>query len=743
MFKEKIFKEQLDELFLNLKYSLPSLVILSFIAAIVLYFYEKKEIVIYWFFLILIINIIRLLLKKEYFHSKNYTKFFKSFIFLTFLSSIVFSSIFFIAFPKSEILQSFLIFLIAGISAGGISSLSYSRVALTLFQIGLILPPAIKFFILSNEIYKLMAIILIMYLLMILKISLKTYKHYLEVIKLKIDYLNKSKELNVQNQRFFHLFNNIPIGIFFYNDKLNLIDCNNYFSQTLNVNKNTLIGLNMNKLIDKRIIPALKYVFRKKNGFYRGEYKSTFSKKDFFIELYTSFVELNNKVIEGVGVVIDLTKLKKSQKQIERLAYYDELTKLTKRAILFENIKLAINRLKREKVYSVFLYIDIDNFKDINDSLGHNIGDIYLKSVADILKKSIRDIDIASRIGGDEFGILLQNISDNKHIALKEAVEIASRISKEISKSIEIKGHIVNSTVSIGIVVIDEHIKNVYDILKFADSAMYKIKKESKNSIKVYDLKLKEEIDRIYEIKKDLEIALKEKQFILYFQPQFDKNKKIVGAEALIRWKHPKKGLIYPNEFLDVATEFNMLQDITNEVLRLAKNAFHKIPKKIPIGVNISGYDIYSDQLIDRLIKIINSSDFYKYLNLEITEQVFIKNIDKAVEIISILNKKYGIELSIDDFGTGYSSLQYLKKLNVNYLKIDRSFIRDMLIDNNDYVIVNTIVNMAKSMNLKTIAEGVETKEQFNALKKMGIDYFQGYHFSKPVEFEKFVRLFF
>ena len=185
-----------------------------------------------------------------------------------------------------------------------------------------------------------------------------------------------------------------------------------------------------------------------------------------------------------------------------------------------------------------------------------------------------------------------------------------------------------------------------------------------------------------------------------------------------------------------------MLPNITDEVLRLANEAFKKLPRKLPLGINISGYDIHDEHFVERLLRIIGNSDFYQYIHLEITEQILIKNLDKAIETISILNKQYQIELSLDDFGTGYSSLQYLKKLHISYLKIDMSFIRDILVDSNDLAIVKTIVNMAQSMHLKTVAEGVETREQFELLKTLGVDYFQGYYFSKPVAFNTFLERF-
>ena len=744
-FQEKISKAQLDNLYRNLTEKVYLFVLVTLVTAGVLYYHEKRTIVLYWCLSVIALIATRFWLIKYYIKNKKNSHLFTLFLIFTFLNTFVYTSIFFIAFPKSEMLQSFLAFLVAALSVGAIAALTYSKRAIISYELGLFIPPIVKFALMEEEIYHLMTAILLFFLVMLIKISLEIHRHYMETLSLQQEYMRKSKELFLQNQRFFHIYNHIPIGIFFYDENLNIIDFNNYLLKMLRIphtEKEKVSHFNLNDLLDPRVIPAIKNVFKKEKGFYRGEYLSTYSKKKMFIEAYTSFVTLEGKIVEGVGVVLDLTQLSESQEEIERLAYYDELTALAKRTLLIDNLKIAIYKLHRENIYSVFIYLDLDDFKDINDSLGHDIGDLYLKQIATILKSVIRDVDIVSRLGGDEFGILLQGISDDKQTTLKAGIEAAKRISKRLETPIKIGDFLINSSVSTGIVVIDETIDNAFDVIKFADIAMYKIKKEIKNGISIYNEALKEEIDRAYKTKEDLEIALTKKEFLLHFQPQFDKDENIVGAETLIRWNHPKKGLLYPAEFLDIAAEFNMLPNITDEVLMLAKEAFKKLPRKLPLGINISGYDIHDEQFVERLINIVGISDFYRYIHLEITEQILIKNLDKAIETISILNKKYQIELSLDDFGTGYSSLQYLKKLHISYLKIDMSFIRDILIDNNDLAIVKTIVNMAQSMHLKTVAEGVETREQFELLKTLGVDYFQGYYFSKPVAFETFTERF-
>ena len=737
MENKHILIDQITNLYDNIKYSLSTIIFLAFLECIVLYFIEKDIKIVYWFIVFLFISLMRCLDYFSFLKKKDYEKHYKIFLFLTSVSAFIFSSIYFIIDPQNETSKYFMIFITAGISAGAISTLFYSKKAILAFEIFLILPPILYFFTNDGILYKLMGFILILYLLMILKLSINAYNQYIDISNLKYKLSAKSDELSIQNQYFHHIFENIPIGIFFYNKNLIIMNCNNFLSKKLKIPKDKLIGFNINNIKEKEIINVLKKPFHKEIGYYKGEYKSFVFKKKYFIEIFTSYIALHNKIVEGVGVVIDLTDLKAYEEQIKKLAFYDELTGLPKRTLLLEKIEYAIKKAKRGS-YSTFIYLDIDNFKDINDSLGHNIGDMFLKEIAKRLKNCIREIDIASRLGGDEFAVLLIDLSESKEEALKKSIEIANRIINDIQKPFIIEDVEIKTTASIGIVLIDEQIKDIYSIIKYADTAMYSVKKSSKNGIEIYNEKLKEKIERMYEIKRDLEIAIKESQFVLYLQPQMDKNQKIIGAEALIRWKHPKKGIIYPDRFLDVADEFNIMPKITEKVLEEAKKILKLLPKKIKIAVNISGRDIYEKDFIE-ILKIFSKEEG-KYIELEITEQMLVKSINKAIENINNIKTLYGMDFSIDDFGTGYSSLQYLKQLPVDNLKIDMSFVRDMLEDKNDFVIVQTIVNMAKSLNLKTIAEGVESKEHFESLKKMGVDYFQGYYFAKPMNVEEFIE---
>ncbi len=740
-FKEHIIQEQIDELYYNTKYSLFSIFILLSIIAIVLYLDTRNSHIGLWYATLLFLLLLRIIAKYKYEKNKKlYKKYYIVFLILSSFTAIAISSIFFIAFPQEKLLQAFLFFMIGGISAGAITTLSYSLVAIFLYQSLLLIPTIIKTLLLGTPIYYVMAFALTLFYFMMLQLSYNSYKHYRTLLLLKKKYDKKSELLSIQQQRFEHFFNNIPIGIFFYNSNYTLLNCNKYFAHAVGSTREKLIGFNIKKILDKRIFPALEAVFKRKIGFYRGEYITTHSHRKYFIELFTAPVRLHSNVIEGVGVVFDVTKLHHYQKRIEKLAFYDELTGLAKRSLLLENLDFFLTKAKREHLYSALIFIDLDNFKDINDSLGHNIGDLFLVEIARRIKQSIRQIDIAARLGGDEFAILLTNLATNKNSAMKEALEISQKVLDEIKKPMKIDNKEIKTSASIGIVLLTEEIQDAYEALRYADSAMYRIKKASKDNIQIYNKELQKELDNLYTLKDELENALQKDELTLYLQPQYDKDKKIIGAECLLRWVHPTKGTLVPHQFLYVAYEFNLIAAITQKVLQLVRELFEKMDTKVKLAINVSGTDIYAKKFLHHLSHII-TPPMHGYLEIEITEEALVQDIHKAINTMQELKDKYKIQISIDDFGTGYSSLQYLKKLPVDCLKIDKSFVIDMLKDRSDYEIVQTIVNMAHIFGLQTVAEGVESQAHFTALRTLGVDCFQGYYLAKPMPIQEFLEL--
>ncbi len=433
---------------------------------------------------------------------------------------------------------------------------------------------------------------------------------------------------------------------------------------------------------------------------------------------------------------------KVSEKQIVHLAYYDSLTNLPNRRLFLDQLEKTLAAALRYKTHAALLYLDLDHFKTLNDSLGHDIGDELLIQVANRLKLCVRDEDTVARLGGDEFVLLLCSRDVSKDSMLEHSLITAERVQSTLEVPYNLKGHIHHITPSIGITLIPQPDITPGELLKQADTAMYHAKNRGRNSISIYSGDMQRRADQRLEMENDLRTALSENQFSLHYQPQFDNDHQIIGAEALIRWRHPVKGMISPAEFIPVAEETSLILAISEWVLHEACSQLKKWSGLPHLAINISPKQFrqpkFEQQIANSLTKHGISSS---RLMLEITEGSIIDDIeDSIIKLQSMQN--LGINISIDDFGTGYSSLAYLKVLPLNQLKIDQSFVRDISIDNNDAVIVETIIAMSKHLGLSVIAEGVETVEQLQFLRDRKCKGYQGYFFSKPLSALEFTRQF-
>ena len=439
-----------------------------------------------------------------------------------------------------------------------------------------------------------------------------------------------------------------------------------------------------------------------------------------------------------------LDNFKKAQQQEEsdahiyQLANYDTLTKLANRSLFEREFTKVLSRSKRSKENFALMFVDLDNFKEINDTLGHSIGDILLQKVAKRLKAVSRDEDIVARQGGDEFLLLFPNTD------AKDAVQIAQKLLEITAKPF--LGEKLHTSLSIGITIYPENGDNLETLAKNADTAMYKAKADGRDRFHFYTQAMHETSLRHLQISNEMHNAIINNELEIYYQPQVDaKTQKLIGAEALLRWKHPKLGFIPPDEFIPIAEENALIipigEWVLKEATRQVKQWIDEGNAPILIAVNISAMQFRHPNIIQRIENILHEVGLdFNYLELELTERMAMKNPEYVIETMNKFHKK-GIRMSIDDFGTGYSSLSYLKKFKIYKLKIDQSFVRDISEDEDDKAIVNSIINMAKGLGLTTIAEGVETKEQLNYLKKQGCDEIQGYYYAKPLpakEFEEF-----
>lgn len=429
------------------------------------------------------------------------------------------------------------------------------------------------------------------------------------------------------------------------------------------------------------------------------------------------------------------------KENIIKLSYYDPLTNLPNKAMLGEKIQFAVHACQRTKAYGALLYMDLDNFKSINDLKGHPSGDKLLILMAQRLENLIHQNDVLSRFAGDEFAILIPNAGVEILEASKCAEDIAIKILSIIKEPFVIDEHSFYLTVSIGITLFDEH-TTVEKLIAQADSAMYTAKAGGRDTIRFFDENIQKTIEEKSFMLHELRNAIDTQEFVLHYQIQVNTDAKVIGVEALVRWEHPEKGLISPAQFIPLCEESGLIVPVGTWVIKEAVSQivrWNKDKEKSHwrISINVSARQFEQEDFVT----VVENTILSAYINpalvrLELTESLLIGYTIGALEKIKKL-KAIGLSLSVDDFGTGYSSLQYLKQLSVNELKIDQSFIRDFLVQKSDALIVEAIISIGKKFNMEVIAEGVETKEQFDMLKEMGCEYFQGFYFGKPNEATK------
>ena len=432
-------------------------------------------------------------------------------------------------------------------------------------------------------------------------------------------------------------------------------------------------------------------------------------------------------------------RLKKEQEALYTLSTKDSLSGLYNRLSLTKNIEQLIEISNKQNKQFAVLFIDLDNFKTINDSIGHDYGDVVLKHVSNILQTSVRENDIVARLGGDEFVIL---VSDIEGYGVVE--DLINRVKERLLKPLSHNNYTSKITASIGVAVYPQDGRDPNELLKSADIAMYKAKELGRDNYCFYTSQLNKDLDEKLLVNQILVESIENSYFELYYQPKVDiKTDKIVSCEALIRLNHPKHGILYPDHFIDVAEKTGLMNNIGNWVIKKAVSQIkiweHTPLKDIIVSINVSAIQLQNNNFIQDLARMIKDID-PKKLDIELTESIFIYDFDKKLELINQL-QDLGVTLSLDDFGTGYSSLSYLKKIPFNTLKIDKVFIDD--ISNKDgRLFIEMIIKIAKTLNMKVVAEGVENEEQLKNLYKIGCDQYQGFYCSEATTTKKFEELY-
>lgn len=508
-------------------------------------------------------------------------------------------------------------------------------------------------------------------------------------------------------------------------------------------------------------MPTLLSSGRHDTEFYRKMWEPMASKHHWYGEIWnkrkngeiylewltiTALCNPEGHVTHYVGSFTDITEHKAAEEKIDRLAFYDPLTNLPNRRLLHERLQQAFVSSTRYHRHGALLFIDLDNFKLLNDTQGHNIGDLLLLEVAERLKISVRKNDTVARLGGDEFVVLLENLDKDTQQAATQTETICEKILTTLSQPYTLKNYQCRSTASIGVCLFCDQEITAEELFKRADTAMYGAKHAGRNTSRFYDPAMQFALKARSAMESDLHLALAEDQFELYYQMQVYRSGQILAAEVLLRWKHPKHGLVPPLEFIPLAEETGQIVPIGQWVLETAcaqlkvwENDINT--RHLQLAVNVSARQFREENFVDLVCEVLRKSKVNPdRLELELSESVVLDNIDDTIVKMHAL-KKQGIHFSMDDFGTGYSSLSYLTKLPFDKLKIDQSFIRNIGVTEVDAVVVHTIIGMAHNLGMEVIAEGVETVAQCDFLQENGCPTYQGYLFGKPVPIKEFEAL--
>ena len=460
----------------------------------------------------------------------------------------------------------------------------------------------------------------------------------------------------------------------------------------------------------------------------------------------TAVIGEDGKVTNYVGAFVDFTERKKAENEIHHLAFFDPLSQLPNRRMLLDRLRQAVATGARNQSGGALLFIDLDNFKTLNDTKGHAIGDLLLVEVSKRLQACVREGDTVARFGGDEFVLLLEGLSKDEAQAAVQARMVGEKVLEVLNRPYILEGNEFHSSSSMGITLFIDYKQKLDELLKQADTAMYEAKKSGRNTLRFFDPVMQDELEARAQLEVGLREALYRQEFRLYYQMQVDHEQNILGAEVLLRWNHPERGLMPPMQFIPLAEETGLILPIGQWVVESACKQIKaweadSRTREIQLSVNVSGRQFRQADFVTQVSKILNRTGINPaLLKLELTESIVLHNVADTIAKMQVL-RQIGVKFSMDDFGTGYSSLSYLTQLPLNQLKIDQSFVHHIGTKASDATIIQTIIGMANNLGMEVIAEGVETIEQRDFLEANGCMLYQGYLFGNPVPLDEFNRL--
>ena len=668
------------------------------------------------------------------------------------INGIIWGSTAFLMFPDANLMNQMLVILfLFAIGFSGMGVLASQKDLLLTYVLVTYTPILFRLFFMENILYvKIAYAILALILIMVLIAS-----YYGEVINQSLG--NRQYFINIKHnheklkERFFSLFERAPVGIYYYNKALELEDVNSHFMKMNKVtNKEILIQQNLYELEDNiQIITAHEDVFKGKTGSYRGPFETLGKNENIYVTLSTvPMLDTDGHIAGGITIINNITNEVTAKQKMVRNAYYDILTNIPNRTLLMDKLTSFIAQEQIKNDYSSLLFLDIDNFKKVNETYGHDAGDHLLKQIVNRIENTIDTRDFFARISGNKFVILIPSLHRDKQKSQSMISNYIKRLHNSFIQPLNIAGEEYHLNFTVGIVLFTHNDASAYDVLKSAETAMYDAKKNARGSSKFYEKSMSSSSKEKLIIENNIHKAIKNNELSLHYQAQLDmETHKIIGAEVLVRWNYLDKGYISPAKFIPIAEE-------SGTIIKLEEWIFNKALQEIKIlseqengfildhiAIKLSTLHFLQPHFVEKLMLLIKKYKINpEWINLELTESTVMRNIEDAVQKIKDL-KAFGFSFSIDDFGTGYSSLSYLKELPVDIIKIDQSFIMNMHKDQGDATIVETVVAIGQKFKLKVLAEGVENSDTLKHLTYMKCDYYQGNYAHKPMPFNDFLTL--
>ena len=741
-----IGQKLLRDLYQHAKISLSTLLGLSILIFVLIIGKVPGELLYPWFTLAVMIILSRLYDAYRYLggdRSKTYRQWYQTFVVKSLLTALLWGSISLLLLPyiEDQSIKNIIFLLVIGIGSGAMTSIS-PNIRMAASYLFLLLSPLFVYFVMQGDSANyLLAVMLLAYFLLLINVSRNIGNTLIKSYEEEERYKRTQRELYDKQEELDLIFKSTPIGIMYVDTDYKVIDFNLAYAELFKRKREELLGMNLDEVPDQRPVRAL---MEGKSG-YSGPYKS-FLGMDLWMDMrFSPLVNSEGKKLGTVVLIDDKTAEKKAIDELNYLVHHDDLTSLANRRGFLEYMQKLIQNNKHHTHYSILFYLDLNQFKTINDTLGHSVGDALLKLVAERLKPLIKRKDILSRLGGDEFGIVLPFVAKNKQKAWEIADQCGANLQNAFASPFAVEEMFLYVRCSIGIVIIEPEMDDIEEIVRYADISMYSAKRKGRSAIAYYNQGLDAKRKELFGLQHDLYYAIEIDQLKLYYQPIVSiKDDALQAAEALIRWHHPKLGILSPDQFIPLAVESGLIDSIGWLVIdsvckQIAEWKRASLFMLEYISINVSAIQFQRVNFVEKLMgKLGEYSVDPSDIKLEVTESSLIDNFEQTRDIINKLQEE-GVHCAIDDFGTGYSSLSYLRKFSFSVLKIDKEFIKDIPKKSDNAFLTESIISIGKKLGYHIIIEGIETEEQKEFLLKLDDSLcYQGFLYSPALTAEKF-----